>query len=66
MDIGWLALLGAAIFFFGLLFITVLLGAFGRKDEREILRRNAEDLASGGGGMTPPPSQNRPYRDNPV
>jgi hypothetical protein len=66
MDIGWLALLGAAIFFLGLMLITVLLGAFAQKDEREILRRNADDIASGGGSMTPPPSQNRPYRDSPV
>jgi hypothetical protein len=60
MDVTGVVVLGI-ILFFGIVLLTLLFGAFGKKNEREIQRRNAEDRATGG-GMTLPPSP----RDNPV
>ena len=65
MDIVAVAFIGIFVFF-GIVLLTVLLGALGRKDAQEIRRRNAEDIATGGGGMTLPPTQGSGYREQPV
>ncbi len=65
MGVTGAVLLGIVIFF-GIVFLTLLLGAFGRRAERDILRRNAQDVLTGEGGMTLPPSQDWRYRDTPA
>jgi hypothetical protein len=65
MDVVGVVVLGI-LFFFGVVLLTLLMGALGRKDERDILRRNARDVASDEGGMTLPPSPTGRFHDNPV
>lgn len=62
--IGFLVL--GFIFFFGIVLFTLLLGALGKKDDREILQRSAEDAARGEGGLTRPPSPEGHSVQNPV
>ena len=64
MDVTAVVVAGI-LFFLGIVLLTLLFGAFGKRDEREILRRNAEDIATGEGGMTLPPRSDH-YRETPV
>jgi hypothetical protein len=65
MGIMGMVLLALAIFFF-VLTLTVILGGISRRADRDLLRRSAQDAATGEGGLTLPPDMGGPYRDQPA
>ncbi len=65
MDVIGVVVLGI-LFFFGVVLLTLVMGAVGKRAERDIRLRNAQDVATGEGGMTLPPSPTTHYRDNRV